>query len=145
MPLLRHSPSGQIAVAQIVEAVGYTGATPLVLVLAPAGHQPGLYLVGFDFLIRIGASGGTFSRAYGYKPPTLNPISTGSGGANSAQVTSSSVRLAPAVTANVGGIVLAPQFLRSDGSVPITFTLTPVALTGSPVFDVYACATLIGI
>lgn len=139
MTLVRSSPSGRgfeaASVAELVEVLGYTGAAPLAMTLMPAGHTPGLYLVGFDALVTtIGT--GNLSRSVSYTSPS---------GATTSGSTGSSNATALGHMGNSGSSSwLTPLLLRSDGSAPIVLNFTS-GLAGGAVVDIHAAATLFGV
>lgn len=116
-----------------VRSIGWTAAAPLVLTVQPAGHQPGLYLLQLSVIVRTAALTGNAVRSYQYSAPGFGATQIAGFGGSSLNVPGN-----PAVSFTV-------LSADSDGVDPITITLTPGSVTGSPVIDVTAQAVLTGL
>lgn len=149
MTLIRRSPSGRSFMAAevnaITEAIGYTGAAPLSLTLMEADHTPGLYLCGFDMIVRAVGTGGIFTRAYTYSAPAVGATSFNTSASNSAVITSLG-HLAQGANAGANNQLnwQPPIVLASNGVSAIRLNLSPSGVAGSPLLDVYATAMLVG-
>ncbi len=114
-----------------VKQIGWTAAAPLVLTVLPAGHGPGTYELIMAVIVRVAAGAGNITRSFGYSAPTFGATSIAQFGSTNINTTGHT----PA-SFNVLGA-------ESDGTAAITLTLVPAGVTGSPVLDVYATASLI--
>lgn len=111
----------------------------LTLTLMPAGHAPGLYLIGFDLIVRTVSNTGTLARTYTYDAPTLGAATVTSPATITA--TAGPGRAAGGTASNTT-LIFATQLVRSTGTSAIALVVTPSTITGTPVFDVYGSAML---
>lgn len=93
-----------------------------------------MYEVSIDVINRVAPLTGTLARTYSYSAPGVG--ATTAVGAGTATITQAGH--AGATGFNTIGFM-------SDGSAPILVTLTPGAITGAPVTDLYASAQLVGL
>lgn len=108
---------------------GYTASAPAVLELQPAGHAPGLYSIDPSGFVRQAAATGTINVVINWQHPGFGATSFNLGTGN----------------INVTGtLTSAPRVINSNGVAAITLTLTPAAVTGSPLVDFLAAADFIG-
>lgn len=121
--------------AQLVSELGYTAAAPLVLELQPAGHAPGQYLVNLSLVVLAVATTGNLSRSYQFSAPRFGPAEIAGFGVATITAVGAPNGAPNASFTGIGVI--------SDGLLPLTVTLTPGSITGSPVVDVYASAALL--
>lgn len=152
MPEVRSSPSGplvdvNVTTAQVINVSVLPGPTldqaidylypeatrlenalvtgPFVLELRPANHPPGLYLLALAVVVRT-TGPGSIARSYQFTAPS-GPITIGGFGPFS-------LTLPGAPTAGLTTVIGA-----SDGSTPITVTLTPSAPSTARI-DAFATA-----
>lgn len=119
-PIVRAGPSGKRLVP--VDPLGtrsWNAGAPLVLELAKAGHEAGLYTFTIGVFPIVAAGGGTLTIAATYDTPGVGAVS---------------INYATASALNNGFI--APRNIISSGRSAIVLTLTPASVTGSPVFYV---------
>jgi len=101
-----------------------------VLTLLPAGHPPGLYLVTATLYVRTAAGSGDLNGStFSWSEPGVG-----------APVTLALPAINPQVTGLVATFVRA---VLSSGVSALTYTITPNAITGAPIADLSAGATLI--
>lgn len=112
------------------KTLGYTAAAPVSLMLLPAGHPPGIYLVGVESNVRTAASGGSLTPALTFSTPTTGAVS------NTQLIFSSLIA--------TGVASLTPRTFESTGATAMVLTYTPAVVTGSPVIDIFASANRIG-
>lgn len=128
----RQPPSGPIA--SPVPSVGIDGWTlgaPLTLTLQRAGHRPGVYTVGVEFFVRVAAGAGNLNTStLGWNLIGLGPVTS---------------VFAPAAPTLLGARLNAYRSIVSSGLAPITYTLVPTSITGSPIADVSAYAELVNL
>lgn len=108
--------------AQVVDALA---SGPITLVLRPAGHLPGLYLLALAVVIRTGGPG-SMTRLYQFTAPSGPAVIGGFG--------PFPLNLTGAPNAGITTVAAA-----SDGSAPITLTLTP-STSSSARLDAFATA-----
>lgn len=118
--------------SSVARSVGYTASAPLVLTVQPAGHTPGFYLLSLVLVVRVAALTGNLTRSYQYSAPTFGNTSIVGFGSGNITTTGH----LPSSFTTVSAF--------SDGVSAITITLTPAAITGSPVVDVSGNAFLAG-
>lgn len=136
MSIIRSSPSGPAFDApDLVEAAMQIGWQPALgpsdsLLVLPAGHPPGQYLVGFSTVVRV-VGGGSLTLTSSFTLPTI--------GASSFTI--------PGIVFSALGITSANSFNRcvvSNGLGPVRTQYVGVGVTGNPLIDVYSSAILIG-
>lgn len=129
---LRVSPSGRYYEPQPASGLrGWTVAAPLVVTLLAAGHEAGVYTIGITVFVRVAAGAGNLSSAV----LAWSQIGLGA----------TSVTVAPTAPTSTGNKLSLFRSLPSTGLLPITYTLTPALITGSPIVDVTCFATLVGL
>lgn len=116
----------------IVSVIGSDLSAPFVMTLLPAGHAPGMYAVGLEIINRTAPLTGTISRTLSYSAPTF--------GATSATQAASILNPGRA-TGNF--TTLGDAQFMSSGATALELTITPSAITGSPVTDFYASVRLV--
>lgn len=131
-PILRRSASGKYAAPlRGAGIVGWNAAAPLVITLQPTGHPAGVYIVGVEVFVRVVATGGNLNNTLlGWNQPRLGTTS---------QV------LNPTAPTALGNRLTIYRTCPSSGLGPITYTLTPAGITGSPVIDIGAYALLVAL
>lgn len=112
----------------------WTVAAPITLTLAPTGHAEGIYQVGLAVVIRQTATAGTLGKRTNWTTPGgfaavfPNPDSVGT------------PLIITGTPSGSGSQFLTVQSVWSNGATPISMTLTPGAVTGTPLLDVAAYA-----
>lgn len=127
--LLRAAPSGPVTnPVPGIKRIGYTGSTTLVLTLAPIGHRAGIYTVGAEMFVRTIAGAGNFATSVlSWNEPLLG---------------ATTLAFAPGAPTVLGVRINVLRSLPSTGLAPITYTIIPTGITGSPIIDVIAYAEL---
>lgn len=102
-----------------------------VLVLAPAGHRPGIYLVTAPVLIKETQGAGILHRSISFSAPGVGATSIENDAAGDFTV--------PGMTSGDVTQVI------SDGTAAITVQFTPLGATPPVLADIYAAASLHGL
>lgn len=114
--------------------IGSTLAAPIVLTALAAGHAPGLYAVSAIMINRTAPSAGSVTRSVAFSAVGFGPTTI-----------SSATPVTITQPGQAGGLGLVSSDVYSDGTAPIVVTLTPAAIAGSPLSDVYAWAVQTGL
>lgn|SRR5512139_2778892 len=106
---------------------GYTFAAPLVVTVLPAGHQPGFYMINISVFLTTAGAGGNINGTQ---------LAWNEQGFGAASLTFGNVSLTA-----TGLIFDLNRKFQSSGLGPITYTITPASVSGSPVGNVACIAT----
>lgn len=117
--------------SSVAQSIGNNLAAPIVLQALPTGHPRGFYMVSAVIINRTAPSAGTVTRSIAFNTPTVGPTTI-----------SSATPVTITQPGQAGGLGLfAGSVVYSDGTAPIVVTLTPAAIAGAPVSDIYVYAT----
>jgi hypothetical protein len=110
--------------------IGWTAGAPISLVVVPTGAQPGVYVFGLYIFVRVAAVGGSLANgSLAWNQPGLGSTAATVAGPNPTTLNA---------TTNLY------RSVPNSGLGPISYTLTPAGITGSPIIDIAAYATLVG-